>query len=62
MKAHTFALKILENAIEDLNGVYTDCSLMGDDMLAIVRRDVRETIQHLEAAAGGNTAGQEAAE
>jgi len=47
MNYHRFAITVLEKAITDLDETYTDCSIFGEDMLEMVRRDIKFTLDHL---------------
>ena len=47
MDYHRFAITVLEKAITDLDETYTDCSIFGEDMLEMVRRDIKFTLDHL---------------
>ena len=47
MDYHRFARTVLVKAIEDLDETYAECSIFGEDMLEIVRRDLKFSLDHL---------------
>ena len=47
MDYHRFARAVLVKAMYDLDETYTDCSIFGEDMLEMVRRDLKFTLNHL---------------
>ena len=47
MDYHRFARTVLVKAIEDLDETYAECSIFGEDMLEMVRRDLKFSLDHL---------------